>query len=50
MDGSRECLTKWSKIEEEKDHIISLIWGKQKKKKRNDTNEFSYKTETYSQI
>ena len=47
IDGPIEYLTKWTKAEEEKDHIISLIWGK--KKKRNDTSEFSYKTETYSQ-
>ena len=47
IDGPREYLTKWTKAEEEKDHIISVIWGN--KQKRNDTNEFSCKTETYSQ-
>ena len=31
IDGPREYLTKWTKAEEEKDHIISLIWGKKKK-------------------
>jgi len=44
MDRSRDYHIKWSKSDKDEYHMVSLICGIQK----NDTNEFIYKTETYS--
>ena len=46
MDGPRDYHTKSSKTEKDKYHMISLICGI---KKKSDTNELIYKTETDSQ-
>ena len=40
MDGPRDYHTKWSSLEKDKYHMISLICGILK----NDTNELIYKT------
>ena len=45
MDGPRGYHTKWSKTEGEILHDIPYKWNL----KKNDTNEFTYKTETDSQ-
>ena len=42
MGGPREYHTKWSKTENDKCHMMSLICGS----KKNDTNELIYKMET----
>ena len=46
MDGLGDYHTKWSKSEKDKYHMILLIC---RTKKKNDTNELIYKTETDSQ-
>ena len=45
MDEPREYHTKWSKLEKDKYHMLSLICGIFK----NDTNELIYKIEIDSQ-
>ena len=45
MDGPRDYHTKWSKLEKDKYHMLSLICGIFK----NDTNELIYKIEIDSQ-
>ena len=47
MDGPRDCHTEWSKSDRERElsYDIAYMWNL----KRNDTNEFIYKTETDSQ-
>ena len=45
MDGPRDYLTKWSHTEKDKYHDIAYMWNL----KKNDTNEFIYKTEIDSQ-
>ena len=44
MDGHRNCHTKWSNSDKDKYHTLSLRCEFLKKK--NDTNELIYKTET----
>ena len=44
-DGPREYQTEWHKYKNGKYHDITYMWNL----KRNDTNEFIYKTETDSQ-
>ena len=46
MDGPRDCHTEWSKLDRERQsyHLYA-----ESKKKKKDTNELVYKTETNSQ-
>ena len=46
MDGPRECHTKWSKSDRERQILcdVTYIWNL-----KNSTNESTYKTETDSQ-
>ena len=48
MDGPRDCHTKWSKPERERQisYDITYMWNLKKKKDTKDTNELIYKTET----
>ena len=47
MNEPRECYTEWSKSDREGELLydIPYVWNL----RRNDTNEFTYKTERYSQ-
>ena len=47
MDGPRGCHTKWSKSDRERETSYDITYVQHKK--RNDTNELIYKTETDSQ-
>ena len=50
MDGPRDYHTKWSKSDRERQisYDITYMWNL--KKKKNDTNELIYKTETDHRI
>jgi len=49
MDGPRDYHTKWSESDKDKYHMMLLICGILKKKKKNDTNELTYRIEADSQ-
>ena len=51
MDGPKECHTELSNSgrEGEMSYDIPYMWNLKKKKKKNGTNELTYKTERYSQ-
>ena len=49
MDGPRDYHTEWNKSDRERQtsYDITYIWNL---KKKNETNEFIYKTETHSDV